>query len=113
MLQPPRIPRSSTNIKRPCSPFAASGPSSGRQAARVQNLFTSFFRKTKIKLYCPPLIYALEHALKKERSNRKNSKNDKSTSNSSGIPIHTVLEPQLRSSLSPSKHCSPYSYPFI
>ncbi|PKA65005.1 hypothetical protein AXF42_Ash011607 [Apostasia shenzhenica] len=31
--------------------FTDSGPSSGRQAARAQNLFPSFLRKTRIKLH--------------------------------------------------------------
>ncbi|PKA55221.1 hypothetical protein AXF42_Ash003858 [Apostasia shenzhenica] len=42
MLWLSRIPRRSTNIKGLHSPFAASGPSDGRQTARTKSLSTSF-----------------------------------------------------------------------
>ncbi|PKA46723.1 hypothetical protein AXF42_Ash019706 [Apostasia shenzhenica] len=40
VLQSSQITRSSTKIKNPSSPFTDSGPSSGRQAAWTQDLFT-------------------------------------------------------------------------
>ncbi|PKA58583.1 hypothetical protein AXF42_Ash008870 [Apostasia shenzhenica] len=40
VLQSSQIPRSSTKIKKPSSPFTDSSPSSGRQAAWAQDLFT-------------------------------------------------------------------------
>ncbi|PKA62324.1 hypothetical protein AXF42_Ash016116 [Apostasia shenzhenica] len=49
MLQPSRIPRNSTNIKRYHPPFAASGSSDGRQAAQTQSLSTSFLPKNHDK----------------------------------------------------------------
>ncbi|PKA65415.1 hypothetical protein AXF42_Ash005749 [Apostasia shenzhenica] len=74
-----------------------------------------FLQKTRIKLHCPPPIYALEQVSKTETDQIEKTTR---TTKAQVIPLvflfHTVLEPQLKSSLSPSKHCiSSYDYPFF
>ncbi|PKA47764.1 hypothetical protein AXF42_Ash014541 [Apostasia shenzhenica] len=96
VLQSSQIPRSSTKIKKPSSSFTDSGPFSSRQAAWAQDLFTPF-PSEKSGQSC--IVHCLQIPLNRLQGEDLIQKQPLEHSQLSRIL--TVLEPQLRSFLSP------------